>query len=252
MLLSCVNLEAKWETLENCMLNTREYHDGDSFHIRRKGKDYIFRLYFVDTPETDEGLEDRIAEQADYWGIDEKNTVKLGKRATQFSHDLLEGRQFTVFTEKKKARGRSKKQRYFAMVRVGDTFLSESLVGAGLARIYGKMTDLPDGQTMEAYLDTLQGAERQAKKKKLGAWNPRSSKRALRKRIDVPHIEEQELTLDGPVGIYSLKNSGLVGVLRAGRSVMVLKAESFSMVRIRFDADGKQYEAQCRRQDLGL
>jgi endonuclease YncB( thermonuclease family) len=252
LLIAAHQVEAKWETYEDCELIESEYFDGDSFHVMyRERKHYIFRLHFVDTPETDESLEDRIVDQAEYWDIDEKNTVKLGKAATKFTAEFLKDG-FTVYTEKKKARGRSDRQRYYAMLKVGDEYLSEALVRAGLARIYGKMTDLHDGTKMEKYLDQLQDAERDAKKSKLGAWNPRSTPRAPRRRIERPTIEEQDMVLASSIGIYSLKNSMLLGVLRAGREIRVLKAVSFSMVRIRFDADGKRYEAQCQRSDLGL
>jgi len=41
----------KWETLVDCKLKNNSFNDGDSFHVSHKGKEYIFRLYFVDTPE---------------------------------------------------------------------------------------------------------------------------------------------------------------------------------------------------------
>ena len=40
-------------TLDNCVLVMNRFSDGDSFHVSAKGKEYIFRLYFVDAPETD-------------------------------------------------------------------------------------------------------------------------------------------------------------------------------------------------------
>ena len=50
-----VDLSAKgdWVTLENCQLVSNPSNDGDSFHVRADNKEYIFRLYFVDAPETD-------------------------------------------------------------------------------------------------------------------------------------------------------------------------------------------------------
>ena len=59
----------KWVTMENCTLVTNASNDGDSFHVRVKRKEYIFRLYFVDSPETDATLADRLDEQAKYFGI---------------------------------------------------------------------------------------------------------------------------------------------------------------------------------------
>src|SRR5262245_59278412 len=42
---------ARWETLKGCHLMTDKYRDGDSFHVNYSGKEFVFRLYFVDAPE---------------------------------------------------------------------------------------------------------------------------------------------------------------------------------------------------------
>lgn len=55
---------AEWQKLENCQLVADEYGDGDSFHVRQGDKDFIFRLYFVDCPETDNRFPERVEEQA--------------------------------------------------------------------------------------------------------------------------------------------------------------------------------------------
>ena len=41
-----------WVTLQGGHFLVKRANDGDSFHISVAGKEYIFRLYFVDTPET--------------------------------------------------------------------------------------------------------------------------------------------------------------------------------------------------------
>src|SRR5262245_9300497 len=48
--------EYKWVTLTGCRLLTNQFVDGDSFHVTHKGNKYIFRLYFVDSPESDPAL----------------------------------------------------------------------------------------------------------------------------------------------------------------------------------------------------
>ena len=45
-----------WVVLENCQLVPNAANDGDSFHVNANGKQYMFRLYFVDAPETDAGI----------------------------------------------------------------------------------------------------------------------------------------------------------------------------------------------------
>ena len=56
----------RWLTLTNCRYLPNAANDGDSFHVRAEGREYIFRLYFVDTPETDDGIPERVKEQAKY------------------------------------------------------------------------------------------------------------------------------------------------------------------------------------------
>ena len=241
----------RWVVYENCRLIPNNFNDGDSFHVRHKKKHYIFRLYFVDAPERDREFRERIAQQADYWDIDEKAGLKIGRQATAFARDFLKDG-FTIHTERVDARGRSKKTRYFAMVKVGDTYLSEALVKAGLARIYGKMTDLKDGTSMEKYTASLRSTEKDAKKHGRGAWQHTDSSHLKHSVFEIPTIEEQDIVLKESIPIYSLKNNRMIGVLRAGNSVRVLKAESFYKVRIRFKSKNKVYEAQCQRTDLGL
>ena len=64
--LAIVDLSARgnWVALENCRLILNPANDGDSFHVRVNEKDYLFRLYFVDAPETDSANPARLIEQA--------------------------------------------------------------------------------------------------------------------------------------------------------------------------------------------
>src|SRR5262245_28667425 len=43
----------QWEVLEGCRLVEAGARDGDSFHVRHRDREYVFRLYFADAPETD-------------------------------------------------------------------------------------------------------------------------------------------------------------------------------------------------------
>jgi len=46
--------DEQWVTYKGCRYLPNAANDGDSFHVRRRrGGKYIFRLYFVDAPETD-------------------------------------------------------------------------------------------------------------------------------------------------------------------------------------------------------
>lgn len=66
--------------------------------------------------------------------------------------------------------GSSKKQRFFAMIEVDGKWLSSMLVENGLARIYGKRIQLPDGTDSRTYLDTLEKLKESAMKDKKGGW----------------------------------------------------------------------------------
>ena len=63
-LLSCVAVaraDEQWVTYKDCRYLPNAANDGDSFHVRAAGKEYIFRLYFVDTPETDMYFQARLS-----------------------------------------------------------------------------------------------------------------------------------------------------------------------------------------------
>ncbi|MEP6604289.1 MAG: hypothetical protein ABJB69_10105 [Spartobacteria bacterium] len=100
-----------WTVLNDSYYVANASNDGDSFHVTAAGKPYLFRLYFVDTPETDTGLGDRIDEQAKYFGITPEQTVTVGKLAQEFTREKLT-QAFAVRTCFQDALGRSKMQRF--------------------------------------------------------------------------------------------------------------------------------------------
>ena len=53
--------------LKDCRLIPNPANDGDSFHVSAGEKEYLFRLYLVDAPETDEMTPRRLIEQAKYF-----------------------------------------------------------------------------------------------------------------------------------------------------------------------------------------
>jgi len=160
----------KWESLEECNLKKNPFNDGDSFHVSHKGKEYIFRLYFVDTPECDNNYPKRIKEQSKYWKISKKETIKLGKNAKKFTKKMLD-KKFTVVTCWEDARGSSKKQRFFAFVKTSSgNDLAELLVSNGVARIYGMWADHPTGFNSKKLKENLKKIEKNAKKSEIGGW----------------------------------------------------------------------------------
>ncbi len=157
--------------LENCRLIPNESNDGDSFHVSAGGKESIFRLYFVDTPETEARFPERVAEQGAYFGIKPDQALRVGKIAQSFTRGKLAGKRFTVYTRWQDARGESRLNRYYGIVVVEDKPLSELLVANGLARVFGAPAVLPDGTSAKAFEQRLRKLEEKAKQQHLGAWS---------------------------------------------------------------------------------
>ena len=173
----------EWLTYERCELVDDKYFDGDSFSVKAlTGYTYVFRLYGVDCPETDKRIKSRLVEQAKDFNIEEKDVIKWGKKSAAFTKKFLR-KPFTVYTQKTKAGGASKKARYYAMVVNEDgERLDEALVEAGLARAYGMgagwdekfwgkaKLDLPSRMTYKSFNSKLHSLESKAKRAKVGVW----------------------------------------------------------------------------------
>jgi DNA uptake protein ComE-like DNA-binding protein len=128
----------EWQTLRDCRLVQNEWNDGDSFHVIHHGQEYIFRLYFADTPESESSLPERIAEQAKHFGITPAECVRAGIVAKKETTHILEN-PFTVVTRFQAAPGRSHLTRYYAFVfpSASRTDLASLLVESGMARSFG-------------------------------------------------------------------------------------------------------------------
>jgi endonuclease YncB( thermonuclease family) len=163
-------LYAEWETLRDCRLLDNPSNDGDSFHVSYDGKEFIFRLYFVDTPESDDSFPDRVNDQAVHFGITFDRTLKVGKFATKVTAKVL-SRPFTVVTRGQDARGRSNLPRYYAFVRTDrEEDLAGLLVGNGLARVYGVRAAPPNSDSIAALSEKYAEVESQARRQQVGAY----------------------------------------------------------------------------------
>ncbi len=167
--LKVVSVEAaEWEHLENCELVPSFLNDGDSFLIQHGDQESVFRLYFVDCPEVSEIFPERVAEQADYYGVSKKRAVELGEYSADFAADFLKGK-FSVHTQWKDAFGQAK--RYAAIVVKDGKTLSEALTENGLVRIHGFSIDGKwNGRDSDSIKSRLRLAEKRAKRDKLGGW----------------------------------------------------------------------------------
>lgn len=172
---------AEWKTFKDCRYLPNAANDGDSFHVRAAGKEYIFRLYFVDTPETDTSIPDRVAEQAKYFHATTAETLLVGHEAERFTRQKLT-HPFTVRTCLQDARGRSHLPRYFAFVQANRADLGESLVANGLARVYGAASDPPEMDKAEVEWRKLQEFERKAKQQSVGGWGVGNGRLNIRAR----------------------------------------------------------------------
>src|SRR5437016_6848173 len=158
-----------WVVLENCRLITNPANDGDSFHVSAGTNEYIFRLYLVDAPETDEMTPGRLVAQAKYFGIPVPQAIEVGRAAKEFTREKLSA-PFTVFTRMSDAMGQSRLERFYAFVQTKEGDLGEQLVRNGLARVYGFKAVPPGLKSVRAELAKLQQLENQARQEKIGAW----------------------------------------------------------------------------------
>jgi len=190
-----------WIALENCRLVPNPANDGDSFHVRVNEKEYLFRLYFVDAPETDAANPARLIEQAKHFGISVPQVIEMGEAAKEFTQEKL-AEPFTVVTRMGNAMGRSNIERFYAFVQTKEGDLGEQLVANGLARIYGRRVTPPGASSSVTERQKLEELEAEAKQHKLGGWattpRPASPIPSARKgmtagKLDINTATEKEL-----------------------------------------------------------
>jgi competence protein ComEA len=158
-----------WIVLENCRLISNPANDGDSFHASSGAREYIFRLYMVDAPETDAMTPGRLIEQAKYFAITVPQAIEVGQAAKEFTRQKL-SEPVTVFTHMSDAMGRSRLERFYAFVQTKDGDLGEQLVRNGLARNYGFKAVPPGLRNSRSELEKLQQFEDQARQERIGGW----------------------------------------------------------------------------------
>ena len=159
----------EWLTLGDCRYKPHQNNDGDSFHVRCGAEEFVLRLYFIDTPETNLTYGERTREQAAHFGATLDETLKAGAKARLFVRDALSG-PFTVVTRKAYAQGAAKDPRYYGMVQLNGKGLDEMLVLAGLARVKGVSVNIPGAEKARAHSQRLLLLEDHAKQKRRGLW----------------------------------------------------------------------------------
>jgi DNA uptake protein ComE-like DNA-binding protein/endonuclease YncB( thermonuclease family) len=158
-----------WIVLENCRLILNPANDGDSFHASAGAREYIFRLYMVDAPETDEMTPRRLVEQAKYFAITVPQAIEVGRVAKEFTREKL-SEPFIIFTHMSDAMGQSRLERFYAFVQTKEGDLGEQLVRNGLARNYGYKAVPPGLGNSRLELEKIQQFEDEARQEKIGGW----------------------------------------------------------------------------------
>lgn len=165
---------------KNCSLAEGRNNDGDSFLVRLPdGREEVFRLYFVDTPESafksypgGATNHERIRQQAaEMGGITSEQAVEIGKRGKQFTLDLLASGPFTLYTEWDSPFHDHRYHAHIEILQNGKPrWLHQALVEKGLARIKTKPADLPHGISANQEKDHLRELERAARRAEVGVW----------------------------------------------------------------------------------
>ncbi|HKK17910.1 MAG TPA: helix-hairpin-helix domain-containing protein [Opitutales bacterium] len=159
-----------WKTIEDCRLISSPLNDGDSFLVQHGEGKSIFRLYWVDAPESTDRHIERVRDQAQYFSISEEQVPPLGQLAKRYTKTFLRDG-FTVHTRWEDARS-DNNRRFYAVIEQDGEYLSQALVAKGLARIYGMPTKdkWPGGPTPRTYLGRLKNGERHAQREEDGIW----------------------------------------------------------------------------------
>lgn len=188
LLLIALPLDAqrRWETLEGCRLvSSSSINDGDSFRVRHEGEEYVFRIFFVDAPETSTDYPERVQGQADYFSISFEEALRTGDDATRFARRFLSGT-FTVHTDWSDGWGHV--TRYRAILEKDGEDLATALVQNGLARVSGFIPDSPWPGLRGSVSDFRRDLEREKEKAhraEVGAWG-------YSKERDEPEVEIAE------------------------------------------------------------
>jgi endonuclease YncB( thermonuclease family) len=186
--------EDKWIVQKGAEFLEERQADGDSFGMRVIGaKNRVkrtYRLYGVDCPETDARaglLAGRIAEQAKHFGVKPEDIPVLGKKAAEYTVDLLKNgnplvRTLGLMGEDAPGGANDPKRRY-ALVEViapdgSRRMLHELLIENGLARAHGQAAPWPEKilrhvgekKAKERFMKDLERLENAAKRAGLGLW----------------------------------------------------------------------------------
>ena len=165
----------QWERLEGCEYFEGVYSDGDSIEVRSDGKQYVFRLYFVDCVEKNPASRARRRTQGQYFGLkaSEGTPLRAAYLAKNYTREKLR-EPFTVYTRWQLVDPDGDNPAVRAFVETaGGGDLATLLVSEGLAIIrHGEtaVADHPNGRGSPEISADLRKAEAEARSRKRGAW----------------------------------------------------------------------------------
>ena len=164
-----------WTRLDGVRLVSSGSNDGDSFRVWHSGREYVFRLYGVDCPETSLSFPDRVQDQALEFSTTLDQTIAGGKEASRTTEALLATRPFSILTKGEDALGMTRGGRLYAYVVLpSGQDLGGELLSRGLARAHGKTPAHPahlSGSPSETYASL----EKTAKSTRRGLWSGSST-----------------------------------------------------------------------------
>jgi endonuclease YncB( thermonuclease family) len=186
--------EDKWIVQKGAEFLEERQADGDSFGMTvipaKNRVKRTYRLYGVDCPETDARgglLVDRIADQAKHFGVKPEEIPAMGKKAADYTVDLLKNgnplvRTLGLMGEDAPGGANDPKRRY-ALVEVtapdgSRRMLHELLIETGLARAHGQAAPWPEKdarhrgekKAKELFMKDLERMEKKAKDGSRGFW----------------------------------------------------------------------------------
>lgn len=187
-----INIDG-WKTLKNCKLIDNKSNDGDSFHVSHQNKEYVFRLYMVDCPETKYEYTERIIKQMEYFQSNHPQIIQIGEISKEFTKAFLK-KPFTIVTKGEDALGSGTTKRIYGFViNSNNKDLGEILLQNGLARSFGKYPSGPKiDPSIKINYDLLQD---KAKENQVGAWSRGKSLKLTSETLKYLNVKNKKLAL---------------------------------------------------------
>lgn len=191
---------------EDCQLEGIDDWSANAIKIRHQGRVYHFRLYFVQTPESElrDSSQAILRAQTEYFGDPPlSKLLEHGKAADQFIRQILTERPFRIITRFEPERG-TKSLYAFIQVDTEDNirkYLSAILVREGLASITAKSSHTPFGQNALDFREHLVSEREMAIDERAGIWaDSRLAQKLdeIRQSSDSQPNEDHEETLTPP------------------------------------------------------